>query len=99
MPKFIVTLSLPPQFTEDFMALIPSHRAHVSKLLDESVLESYAISADYRRGWLTINGRTETEAQAILEQLPLYPYFWQIEIHELFVYDNHTFRFPRISLN
>lgn len=99
MPKFLVTLFLPPHFSDDFMELIPSHRAHVSQLLDESVLENYAISADYRRGWLTINGETEAEARAVLEQLPLYPYFWQIEMHELFVFDSNTFRFPRISLN
>lgn len=99
MPKFIVTLSLPLRFTEDFTALIPSHRALVSQLLDDSILETYAISADYRQGWITINSKDADEAQAVLEQLPLYPYFWRIEIHELFIFDSNTFRFPRISLN
>lgn len=99
MPKFLITLSLPVRFTEDFTALIPSHRAHVSQLLDENVFETYAISADYRQGWITLTSSDAAAAQAVLEQLPLYPYFWQIEIHELFIFDSHTFRFPRVSLN
>jgi len=99
MPTFVVSLRLPESFDEDFIALIPTHRQFINKLLAEHVIESYAISADRSRGWVTINGDDAASVRAIVAQFPLYEYLRQIEVDELFIFDSAAARFPRISLN
>ena len=99
MAKFVVTLRLPAFFNEEFIALIPRHRAFIDRLIEENIIEAYAISADRSRGWVTMNGQTATTVQAIVEQFPLYRFLQGIEIDELFVFDSKASRFPPISLN
>ncbi len=99
MPTFVVTISLPDTYEDDFLALIPQHRSLINRLLSEKVIETYAISADRRRGWVTINGDDAKAVQAVVEQFPLYRYFNSIEIDELFIFDSVATRFPHISLN
>ncbi|WP_139921483.1 hypothetical protein [Hymenobacter sp. DG01] len=99
MAKFVVTLRLPDFFDEDFLALIPRHRAFITSLIEENIVESYAISADRTRGWVTINGLNAATVKAVVEQFPLYRFFREVEIDELFVFDSAASRFPRISLN
>lgn len=99
MAKFVVTIRLPDFFDEDFIALIPRHRAFINRLLEENVIESYAISADRTRGWVTMNGQDAANVRSVVEQFPLYRFLREIEIDELFVFDSTASRFPRISLN
>lgn len=99
MPTFVVSLRLPDVFDEEFMALIPRHRAVINRLLSEKVIETYAISADRSRGWVTINGDDESAVQGVLKQFPLYQYLHGVEIDELFIFDSTASRFPLISLN
>lgn len=99
MPTFVVTLLLPDTYGDDFMALIPRHRSLINRLLSEKVIETYAISADRRRGWVTINGDDAGAVRAVVEEFPLYRYFQGIEIDELFIFDTVATRFPHISLN
>jgi len=99
MSKFVVTLLLPPSFTDEFTALIPSHWSFISKLLDERVIEVYAISADRSRGWVTMNGATDASVRALVAQMPLYPFFTRIEVDELYVYDSVASRLPPLYPN
>ncbi|UPL51139.1 hypothetical protein [Hymenobacter sublimis] len=99
MAKFVVTLRLPDFFDEDFIALIPRHRAFINQLIEENIVESYAISADRTRGWVTMNGQNAATVRAVVERFPLYRFLREIEIDELFVFDSTASRFPRISLN
>jgi hypothetical protein len=99
MPTFVVSLRLPESFDEGFMTLIPRHREFINRLLAECVIEAYAISADRRRGWVTLHGDDADAVRAVVEQFPLYPYLSGIEIDELFIFDSAGSRFPRISLN
>lgn len=50
MPTFVVSLRLPDSYDEEFIALIPSHRDFINRLLNEKVVETYAISGDRSRG-------------------------------------------------
>ena len=99
MAKFVVTLRLPDTIDEDFIALIPRHRAFINRLIEENIIEAYAISADRTRGWVTMNGTTAANVQAVVEQFPLYRFLHEVQIDELFVFDSVASRFPRISLN
>ncbi|HEX8428063.1 hypothetical protein [Hymenobacter sp.] len=99
MAKFMVTLHLPVVFTDDFVALIPRHRASINRLMEENVVEAYAISADRTQGWITMNGQDTEAIRLIIQKLPLYPYFTDVQVHELFIFDSVSSRFPPISLN
>ena len=99
MSTFVVSIRLPEVFDEEFIALIPSHRAFINHLLNEKVVETYAISSDRNRGWVTITAADAAAVQAVVEQFPLYRYLHGVEIDELFIFDSVATRFPHISLN
>ncbi|GAA4505412.1 hypothetical protein GCM10023172_33270 [Hymenobacter ginsengisoli] len=99
MPAFAVSIRLPASFNQEFLAVIPKHRAFINNLLSEHVIEAYAISADRGRGWVIINSEDEATVRTIVEQFPLHPYFQAVEIDELLLFDNASARFPHISLN
>lgn len=99
MSVFVISLRLPGTYSEEFISLIPAHRQLINQLLSEHILEAYAISADRDRGWITLNAEDEAAAQTILRQLPLYQYFSDVRIDELFIFDSAAARFPAISLN
>ena len=50
MPTFVVSLLLPESFEDDFIALISRHRDFINGLLNEKIIETYAISSDRSRG-------------------------------------------------
>lgn len=99
MSVFVVTLRLPEAFGEEIRAVIPRHRAFINKLLAEHVIESYAISADRSRGWVTLYGDDERAVRAVVAQFPIFDFLRGIEVDELFIWDSAADRFPRISLN
>lgn len=99
MAKFVVTLRLPDDFDDAFMALIPRHRAFINRLIEDDIIEAYAISADRSRGWVTMNGLNAEAVRAVVEQFPLFRFLLGVEVDELFVFDSKASRFPAISLN
>lgn len=99
MGLYVVTLRLPDSFDEEFVALIPRHRAFINNLIEENIILSYAISADRSRGWVTMHGATSEAVRGVVEQFPLYHFLQHIEIDELFVFDSVASRLPKISLN
>ncbi len=90
---------LPESFDDDFIALIPRHRDFINRLLNEKIIETYAINSARNRGWVTINGDDKAAVQAVVEQFPLYHFMHGVEIDELFIFDTVASRFPHISLN
>ena len=90
---------LPESFEDDFIALIPRHRDFINRLLNEKIIETYAINSERSRGWVTINGDDEAAVRAVVEQFPLYHFLHGVEIDELFIFDTVASRFPHISLN
>ena len=99
MPTFVVSLRLPDAFDEEFISLIPRHRAFINQLLADKTVEAYAISSDRSRGWVTMHGDDANAVRAVVEQFPLYGYLHDVEIDELFIFDSAASRFPHISLN
>ena len=83
---------------EEFMTLVPRHRQIINNLINAQVIDSYAISVEAGKGWITMNGRSKEEVTQRLQKSPLYRY-WELEIDELFVYDSQMYRFPKMVLN
>jgi hypothetical protein len=83
---------------EGFMSLVPEHRKVINALINRNIIDSYAISAETGRGWITMNGHTKQDVINHLKKSPLFERL-QIEIDELFVYDSQMYRFPKIMMN
>ena len=83
---------------EAFMNLVPKHRTVINDLILKGVIDSYAISAEVSRGWITMNGKDKSDIHNQLKRSPLYEYF-ELEIDQLMVYDSQMYRFPKMVLN
>lgn len=96
MNKYQVTVFF--SVDKEFMNLVPKHRGVISDLILRGVIDSYAISAEAGRGWITMNGKDKSDIREQLERSPLYSYF-ELEIDQLMVYDSQIYRFPKMVLN
>ena len=83
---------------EEFMNLVPKHRTIINELILKGVIDSYAISAEVGRGWITMNAKDKDNIHKYLKRSPLYKYF-ELEIDQLMVYDSQMYRFPKMVLN
>ena len=96
MKTFLVTIKF--AFTDDFMSYVPEHRIYINTLINSNVIESYAVSMETQRVWITMNAKDKEEVEQLLEKSPLYK-FWVIEVDELFVLDGQHFRLPAVQPN
>ncbi len=86
------------KINEDFMTLVPPHRTYINYLINQGIIDMYAVSMESKTVWITINAKTKTEVDTLLVKSPLYKY-WTYIIEELFVYDSQQYRLPKLQLN
>jgi hypothetical protein len=96
MKKFQAIISF--EMDEDFMSLVPPHRTYINYLLNKGIIDTYAVSMEVQKSWITINANTKKEVEDYLDKSPLSKY-WHYEIVELFVYDSQSTRLPAVQLN
>jgi hypothetical protein len=96
MKKFQAIISF--EMDEDFMSLVPPHRTYINYLLNKGIIDSYAVSMEVQKSWITINANSKKEVEDYLNKSPLSKY-WNFEIVELFVYDSQSTRLPAVQLN
>ena len=80
------------------MQAVQAHRAYINKLINDMVIEHYAVSLESKRSWITMNAESKEDVVQILSRSPLFP-FWTLEIDELFVLDGQHYRLPELNLN
>ena len=80
------------------MTLVPPHRTYINYLINQGIIDMYAVSMESKTVWITINAKTKTEVDTLLVKSPLYKY-WTYIIEELFVYDSQQYRLPKLQLN
>ena len=51
---------------EEFMNLVPKHRGVISDMILKGVIDSYAISAEVGRGWITMNGKANGDERNLI---------------------------------
>ena len=61
MNEYLITVELPADLSEEFIALIPAHRHRVNELMQEGIITSYSLAADRRRLWTTLIASGEEE--------------------------------------
>jgi len=96
MKKFQASIHF--DWNEEAMEVIPAHRAYINELIDDLIIEHYAVSMDTQQVWITLNADTIEQAEEILEQSPFSP-FWSVSLCELFLWDGHNYRLPAVRLN
>ena len=83
---------------EEFMTLVPPHRTYINYLLNKGIIDSYAVSMEVQKSWITINANDKKQVIDYLDKSHLSKY-WDYEIVELFVYDSQSTRLPAVQLN
>ena len=86
------------EMDEAFMTLVPPHRTYINYLLNKGIIDSYAVSMEVQKSWITINANDKKQVIDYLDKSPLSKY-WDYEIVELFVYDSQSTRLPAVQLN
>ena len=94
--KYQVTIHF--EMDDEFMSLVPEHRAYIDGLIDRGTIDYYSVSMETHRCWIIINAYNKNEVEEYLQDTPLHKY-WTIEIDELFVYDSQIYRLPALQLN
>jgi muconolactone delta-isomerase len=95
---FMVEIKLPSEIDTNFMLKKPKHRAFINVLINQGKIQSYTINEERTKGWIIFNTETVTEAETLIQQLPLYE-FITYKIHTILVHDSEIFRFPKMHMN
>lgn len=96
MSMFQVTIKF--ELNDEFMKLIPEHRAYVNSLIEKNNIEYYTVSMESQKVWILMLAESKLEVRDLLSKSPLFD-FWEIEIDELMVYDGKNLRLPDVVLN
>lgn len=96
MNKYLVTVTF--EWNDEAMEVVPEHREYINSLIDEQVIEHYAVSMEVQTVWITINADSKAEVNKILTKSPFHK-FCRFEIHELIIWDGQNYRLPVVQLN
>jgi hypothetical protein len=98
MYEYLADIELPVPFSDDFLSLVPRHRAQVNKLMNEGVITSYALSLDSGKLWINVIAESDHKVKELLESFPIAG-FISFNIHKLTFHNSINFRVPEFSLN
>ncbi|HYC29525.1 MAG TPA: hypothetical protein VEB42_11920, partial [Chitinophagaceae bacterium] len=87
MNKYLVIAKF--EWNEDAMEVIPEHREYINSLIDDQVIEHYAVSMEAQTVWITINAVSKSEVKKILSKTPFHPW-WALVVHELIIWDGQN---------
>jgi hypothetical protein len=96
MNKYLVIVEF--VWNEETMKIISEHRQYINSLIDEQVIEHYAVSMEIQTVWITMNAKNKTEVKKILSKSPFHK-FWKLIVHELIIWDGQNYRLPAVQLN
>jgi hypothetical protein len=96
MNKYLVSILF--EWNEETMKIVAEHRAYVNTLIDDGVIEHYVVSMENQTIWVTINAASKIEVKKILAKSPFHKY-WELNVHELIIWDGQNYRLPMVQLN
>jgi len=98
MKCYMVHITLPDEFTPEFMALIPSQRAYINKLMGRGVVSTYTLSIDRTTLWVTMFGDSMREIESYVDKFPMKA-FMDFDIEEAMFHHNAAHYVFPMSLN
>ena len=98
MPHYSVEFVLPHPMPNKFTSLIGEQRARVSQLMNQGIILTYSLAADYSKIWAVVEGENEEFVEEIIGSLPLSVYMYY-EIKKLAFHHSIYGFLPQISLN
>jgi len=98
MNQYMVEISLPRQFSKEFVRLIPAQRACINQLFEEGSIRAYSLTMDRSMLWTVMVAGSVQDVEDVLETFPIMPYC-HFQISELMFHDMATHELPRISMN
>ncbi|MBI4429958.1 MAG: hypothetical protein HY562_12665 [Ignavibacteriales bacterium] len=94
---YMVEFDIPP-LSEEIVALIPKQRLAVGVMMGAGTLLNYTLSADRRKLWAVVLGKSSEEIKEELQKFPL-TRFMEYRIHELMFHEAATAGISKVSLN
>lgn len=98
LKQFFVEFRVPLPMTEQFMKLIPEHRAKVNDFFNDEKLVSYTVSLDSGRIWAIFMAISDEDVAEMVESLPL-THLCHYKIHNVTFMNVVTSRIPAFSVN
>jgi len=98
MKKYMVTIYFPDEQNKSFWKLLPNHRSHIMKLMEEEIIFSYAINQLRTMGWMVISAETEKDVVKLIEAFPIRSLI-TYDIDELFIFDSSVLGLPKLVMN
>jgi hypothetical protein len=96
MSKFLVTVQF--SWSEEMALLLEEHRTYINTLIEEQIIEHYAVSMEVQQVWITVNADSKKEVEEVLSVSPFYKY-WKLTVWELVLWDGLSYRLPALQLN
>ena len=98
MKCFMVTVTLPDVFSRELLALIPSQRAYINKLMGRGIVSTYTLSQDRTSLWIIMFGETQSEVQEYVDKFPMRD-FMEVDIEEAMFHHNAAHYVFPMSMN
>lgn len=96
MNKYQVTINF--KWNEAAVPVLEKHRNYIDSLINDQVIEHYAVSMETQTAWVTINANNKTQVRKLLNKSP-FQKFWTLQINELVLWDGQNYRLPLVQLN
>ena len=98
MKEYMISISFPEEWTEEFIDLIPSQRNHIDHLLSTGKVLSYSLAADRTMLWVVMLANNENDLLAMVSKFPLIKYM-VIDYVELMFHNTSANSFPPLIYN
>ena len=72
MKKFHVTIQF--RMDDDFMSLVPPHRTYINHLINQEIIEHYAVSMESQQVWITLKAENKAAIEKLISDSPLFKY-------------------------
>ncbi|MBS1622533.1 MAG: hypothetical protein JSS76_08755 [Bacteroidetes bacterium] len=97
MDQYLVEMSL-PEFTEEFVELIPAQRAYVNECMVKGSILSYSLAEDRSKLWVVFAAKSRVEMLKVLHKFPVIR-FVKVKTYPLMFHNSMELMLPAISLN
>ena len=98
MNTYMISITMPKEFTEEFISLIPKQRALIDKLMDKGTILQYSLAIDRSHLWVILVADSEKKAANIISTFPLI-HFMKPQIIELAFHNSVSNELPKLIMN